>query len=433
MSGEVARRAYSNSDAATQFELALEAARHVDVPSTELIDTWSVLGDMRQLSGNPDGAIDALRRAATLAKGEPVREADLIVVRARVQARAHMALPALRATSRAQRILGNAHGEAAERVRVQADCIKALVRLDQDRPDDARATALVAADGAREVGDFETLVQALMAVDEAEHHLGIAVSGQHSREALAVCTANGMRWRESSVRLNLGAIAYFRGRWDEAIELWQTSRRVAHEAGYAAGAAEAEVNLADILISRGQLDEAERMLKDAVRVHRASRRDWWAANGELQLARVSFARGKLDEAAALLHSLIHRFAEMGARADVFEAELVLAEVVSSRGNFEQALGMVNEGERKAGEHAGPLLPRILLQRAIALEGLGRLDECDLTLESGVEAARESELLYEEALLLNLRERVARRRGDEGGEKQYAQAADALLTTLGVRS
>jgi class 3 adenylate cyclase/tetratricopeptide (TPR) repeat protein len=433
MSGEVARRAYSNSDAATQFELALEAARHVDVPPTELIDTWSALGDMRQLSGNPDGAIDALRRAATLAKGEPVREADLIVVRARVQARAHMALPALRATSRAQRILGNAHGEAAERVRVQADCIKALVRLDQDRPDDARATALVAADGAREVGDFETLVQALMAVDEAEHHLGIAVSGQHSREALAVCTANGMRWRESSVRLNLGAIAYFRGRWDEAIELWQTSRRVAHEAGYAAGAAEAEVNLADILISRGKLDEAERMLKDAVRVHRASRRDWWAANGELQLARVSFARGNLDEAAGLLHSLIDRFAEMGARADVFEAELVLAEVVSTRGNFEQALGMVNEGERKAGEHAGPLLPRILLQRAIALEGLGRLDECDLTLESGVEAARESELLYEEALLLKLRERVARRRGDEDGEKHYAQAADALLTTLGVRS
>jgi len=433
MSGEVARRAYSNSDAATQFELALDAARHVEVPRPELIDTWSVLGDMRQLSGNPDGAIDALRRAATLAKGEPVVEADLIVVRARVQARAHLALPALRATSRAQRILGNAHGEAAERVRVQADCIRALVRLDQDRPEDARATALMAADGAREVGDHETLVQALMAVDEAEHHLGMAVTGVHSQEALAVCTANGMRWREASVRLNLGAIAYFRGRWDEAIEYWQASRQVAHEAGYAAGAAEAEVNLADILISRGQLDEAERLLHDAVRVHRASRREWWAANGELQLARVSFSRGELDEAEALLLSLIVRFAEMGARADVFEAELILAEVISGRGDFARALLLINEGERTAGEHAGPLLPRILLQRAIALDGLDRLEECDATIEAGLVAARDSELLFEEALLLHLRERVSRRRGDHVAEAEFAQAAHALLKTLGVRS
>jgi tetratricopeptide (TPR) repeat protein len=292
---------------------------------------------------------------------------------------------------------------------------------------------MAAAVGARQIGDFETLVQALMAIDDAEHHLGLPLTGIHTKEALDVCVANGLRWRESIARQNLGAIAYFGGNWDQALEYFQSGRRVALEAGYALGAAEAEVNLGDILVSCGELDEAEKVLIDAVRVLRASRIDWFAAYGELQLSRVSLARGRYAEADAQLSSLVDQFLAMGSRATAFEAMLVLAEVASGSGQFQRALDLVDEGERVAGGNAGPLLARACQQRGSALLGLGRLDECEAVLAVGLVAAREQGLPYDEALVLRVREQLAAARGQVGASAEDAAAASALLAGLGVGS
>jgi tetratricopeptide (TPR) repeat protein len=316
---------------------------------------------------------------------------------------------------------------------VRSDSITALVRLDQERPGDARVSALSAADGARRIGDYETLAQALMAIDDAEHHLGMPLTGIHTKEALDVCVANGLRWRESIARQNLGAIAYFGGNWDQALEYFQSGRRVALEAGYALGAAEAEVNLGDILVSCGELDEAEKVLMDAVRVLRASRIDWFAAYGELQLARVSLARGRYGEADAQLSSLVDQFLAIGSRATAFEAMLVLAEVASGSGQFQRALDLVDEGERVAGGNAGPLLARACQQRGSALLGLGRLDECEAVLAVGLLSAREQGLPYDEALVLRVREQLAAARGEVGESAEDSAAASALLAGLGVGS
>jgi class 3 adenylate cyclase/tetratricopeptide (TPR) repeat protein len=433
MAGEVARRSYANSDAAAQFELALDACRHIVVPRQEQIETWSVVGELRQLAGMMDDSIDAYRRAAALVADAPVLEASLLVLRARVQARAGSLRTALRTMTRARRVLGAAEGEAAQRVRVRSDSITALVRLDQERPGDARDSAMAAAVGARKIGDFETLVQALMAIDDAEHHLGMPLTGAHTKEALDVCVTNGLRWRESIARQNLGAIAYFGGNWDEALEYFQSGRRVALEAGYALGAAEAEVNLGDILVSCGELDEAEKVLMDAVRVLRASRIDWFAAYGELQLARVSLARGRFADADAQLSSLVDQFLAMGSRATAFEAMLILAEVASGCGQFQRALDLVDEGERVIGGNPGPLLARACQQRGSALLGLRRLDECDAVLTVGLLAAREQGLPYDEALVLRVREQLAAARGDVGASREAAAVASALLAGLGVGS
>jgi tetratricopeptide (TPR) repeat protein len=292
---------------------------------------------------------------------------------------------------------------------------------------------MAAAVGARQIGDFETLVQALMAIDDAEHHLGLPLTGTHTREALQVCVENGMRWRESIARQNLGAIAYFGGHWDEAIEYFQTGRRVALEAGYALGAAEAEVNLGDLLVSVGEVDEAERVLIDAVRVLKAMRMDWFAAYGELQLARVTVAREQYSRAEHELSALVDRFVELGTRATALETKLVLVEAVSSTGDYQRALDLIGEGEQLVGDQAGPLLPRVLLQRAIALLGLGHLDECEEAVIAGLAKSHELKLPYEEALLLGVRQQLAARRGDAEGASSYALAAQGLLEGLGARS
>jgi class 3 adenylate cyclase/tetratricopeptide (TPR) repeat protein len=432
MSGEVARRSYANAGAAAQFELALDAARHVEVPREELVQTWSVLADMRQLSGNPEGADAAYRRAAGIVDDDPVLEANLIVMRARVNARAGRSVAALRGTARARRLLGGERGDLAERVRIQSDCLRVLVRLDQSRHAEARRAALVVADGARAMNDPETLVQALMAIDEAEHHLGMPVAGDFTKMALDVCTANGMRFREAIARSNLGTIAYFRGRWDESLDYFQSSKRVANEAGWAIGVAEAEINLADVLVCRGEVDEAERVLKDAIRVERLARRQFWVAFGELQLARVSLVREDYSGAEAQLRPLIERFEAIGARTSALEAALWLAEVLTRAGRFEDALRLVDASVRGAAEHAFPVQARIHLQRAGALLGLGRDDECRAELTAGVAAAREADLLYEEGLLLRMRANLARHQRDACGEAEFDSAAEAVLSGLGIR-
>ena len=259
--------------------------------------------------------------------------------------------------------------------------------------------------------DPETLVQALMAIDHAELHLGMPVAGTHTQEALEICAAQGYRPRESIARANLGNFAFYAGRWDEAVEWYRSSRRVALEAGNDFGAAETDVSLGDILVSRGQLDEAEAVLQDAVRVLRVSGMDFEAAYGEMQLARARLARGQLDEADRLIAAVVARFVALGHRMTAFEASLVWAEVTTLAGRPEQALAIVADAESAARGEGAPLRARSACSgRAPCSRSTGS-DECEQALSAGLEAAVEQDLPYEQALLLGVRARLGTRRGD----------------------
>ena len=59
------------------------------------------------------------------------------------------------------------------------------------------------------------------------------------------------------MRSNLGAMAYYAGRWTEAAEWYRTSRDVAMEAGSAFVAAQTGVNLGELLIDQGHVEAAE--------------------------------------------------------------------------------------------------------------------------------------------------------------------------------
>ncbi len=296
MAGAEARHAYANVDAAEQYERALEVSRRVPgVTDADRAQLWSVLGELRELSGVLDGSVDAYRRAAALAE-DPVSKAGIMARRARVQERAGQYTTALRSIARAREVLARPDGREAERVMVQLDNLTAITRLGQQKPREARRWAIQAAEGARQVDDPETLVQALMAIEFAELYMGLPITGIHTREALDISVEHGYRPRESIARANLGNFAYFAGRWDEAVEWYASSRQAALEGGNAFGAAETDVSLGDILVSQGRVDEAEAVLLDAVRVLKASGMAFETLYGELLLARVLLARGELDRA-----------------------------------------------------------------------------------------------------------------------------------------
>ena len=77
------------------------------------------------------------------------------------------------------------------------------------------------------------------------------------------------------------------------------------------------------------------------------------------------------------------------------------------------------------------MPRTCLQRSRALLALGRLDDADDAVAAGLDAAREQDLPYEEALLLRVRARVEERRGNGEAAAAHRAEAERLLTWLGA--
>ncbi len=425
--GESARRSYANADAATLYEQALEAGRRLpEVSDAERAETWAVLGELRELSGVLDGSVEAYRRAAALAP-DPALRADMMARRARVHSRAGSPGTAVRTIGSARRLLHLAPGEdRARRVGVRLDYLMAVARLVQEKPQEGRKWAERAAASARELGDPHTLIRALLAVDVADQQLGRPSVGEHTQEALRIAMDSGDKPQESVARANLGVLAFYAGRWDEATTWLTTSAAVAIEAGNDFGAAETDLTYADILIHRGRLDEAEDVLRNAFRVLKASGIDVFAAHAQMLQAQIRLARGELAEAEALAGSAAREFHEMDSDVDALEADLVRAEAVIELGRPEEALEIVAQAVRGAHGEGAAFSARIEIVRSLALLSLGRPLEAGQSIATGLASAREQDLPFEEALLLALRSTGLprpRRPGDDGSDAEGSSGGD----------
>jgi class 3 adenylate cyclase/tetratricopeptide (TPR) repeat protein len=430
--GAVASRTYANADAAVQFQRAIDAAQRVPgVGDGERAQLWQALGEVQELAGVLDGSIESYRRAAGLTP-DPLARTRILIRLARVQERAGSYRAALHAVARARRLLtssSEAEAAAATRCNAQLDTMLALIRLGQEKPGEARKWAAKAVSGARGAEDPETLVQALMAIDYADALLGRPVDGAHTREALDLCVAHGFRPRESVARANLGGYAFYAGRWSEAVEWFASSREAAVAAGNAFGAAETDLSLSEILIHQGRAREAEPLLVDAVRVLGVSGMDFARAYGEMLLANVFCDVGELDRAYLLASRVADEFASMGHYVSALEASLVLARVATQEGRPAEALLILEAAEAATKGDSVALLPRTSLARALALQALGRSDEAAAEVATGLNAARDMALPYEEALLLLARADISAT-ADALAE---AERARGVLIDLGART
>ena len=383
MAGAEARLAYANVDAAEQYERAVEVSRRVPgISDAERAATWAVLGDLRELSGELEGSIDAYRRASELID-DPVARAEIMARRARVHSRAGAPGTAVRTISAARKLLkvspDGLTADEARRVEVRLDYLMAVARLGQEKPREGREWADRAIESAREIDDWSTLIRALNAMDFAEQALGRSGVGEHTREALEISMAHGDAPQESVARANLGVLAFYAGRWAEAVEWLTTSSRVAIEAGNDFGAAETDLTYADILIHQGQLDEAEAVLRNASRVLRATGIEDFAAHAQVLQARIHLARGELDDAAEQADAAVAVYQGMGSAVDALEASIVAAEVAIEAGDPLRALTIVEDAQEATQGEGASLEARSQVVRGRALLALNRLDEgsvCD---------------------------------------------------------
>lgn len=427
-----ARDAYANVDAAAHYRRALEAARRLEaVPREELIATWIALGDALEQAGMLDDTLDAYRRASGLVGEFPVARAALLLKRARARERAGTFAAALRELTLAERLLGDATGSAAERARVAITTLRAIVREGQERPRQALDLARKAAAEAERLGERAELAKAYSVIDWAHVVLGEPERAVHAPLIVELHESLGETERAAGALGNQGAVAYWLGNWNEALDCYRRSEAAYSRIGDVVNAAIQQSNIGELLVSRGQYEEAAPVIADATRTHRAVGFVDGVLFDEIQLGRLLQGQGEHDGAVALLQAVCDQATTLHLSGTALHASIHLADCLLDQESCDEALAILADAERVAGEDAAVFTASVALVRARALATSGALEEAEEVSAAAVGDARRMGMLYELGLLLVMHADVSKRLGAGRPEAERSEGL-ALLAALEIR-
>ena len=399
IAGDRARDRYANLEAVSHYERAIEAARRLGAPTDELGDVWRVLGDVREQLALFEGAIEAYRRAARLVDGDSVLLADLLWRRARVRMHLGAYRTALGEATKGRRLLADIDDPAAASVRARLTALQALLRQAQQRAEPARRLADLAIAEALAAADDAALARAYLVSDWADRVLGATHATGAGELALDIYERLGDLDGAGKASNNLGAIAYFDGKWDDALKWYRKALDAYRRCGNEASAAVAGSNLAEVLVSRGAFEEAEAMLLSSIRVLRSSRALDDVLFAEIQLGRLLVERGDHATAVDYLVSVRGEAVAVGQVGYAFEAAMHLGSALVALGQYDDALATIDVATAYTGFVDPVYQPTLARVRALALSGTGRSGEGREILAGGLVSAREQALVYDEGLLL----------------------------------
>ena len=262
---------YANVDAAAVLDRAVAAGtRWRGARPEAVMRAAEALGDVRLSLGEFDRARAAFAIARARVRGDAVERARLLRKEAVVAYR-------LGAYSRAQRILkvalamlegASSVPATAQRARIEAWL--GIITLWRGHPREAVEILKRAIADAESVDAKEALAHALAGLDVAYNSLGDSRLATNSARALELYRELGDLVREGGVLNNLGLIAYFAGRWNEALDYYRQAVAAWDQAGDTRSVSMASFNIGEILSAQGRLDEAEPLLREAERASRAA-------------------------------------------------------------------------------------------------------------------------------------------------------------------
>jgi class 3 adenylate cyclase/tetratricopeptide (TPR) repeat protein len=433
VAAERATRAHANADALVQFERALHSARSIsDVPATEHLRLWSDFADVRDLVGQLDEALDALRHASRYAEDDLAR-CEVILRRARILERAGKFPAALNATTRIRTILSDRTGIEASRLRARALSFAATVRQRQERASAAFDIATAAATIAKRSNERSALARSYNVMAWS-----LTVSGEESgltyaEQALEMYEELGDLLGQAGILNNLGAFAYFDGRWSDTVDLYARASVAYRRSGSVGDAAMTDTNIGEVLVNQGRLDAAEPLLGDACRLLRSVGLVRDAVWGEMHLGRLLLMRGDLDAAERSLRTTFEQFIDLGSAGSAYETTLHFAECLVRLNRPQDALNALDRAAARVGAEVAIFAGAHSRVAASALFALGRIDEGGERLNSGIEFARERKLAYDLALLLLLAADQDVQFGASQPQRDQRTEAQSLLEGLGVVS
>ncbi len=430
VAGERARRKYANLEAAEFYRQALEATRRVgDIAPEEVLLVSESMGEALQIAGEYRKAADAYRAARRLVS-DRTAEARLLLKEARIAERVGRFSDAVRLIRRGQRALeGDDHPASAERAQLTVGY--AAIRHAQGRHREAIRWCEMAIAEAERAGDREALAHAYSLLDLARASLGIAGGHEYSWKALSIYEEIGDLGGQAIVLTNLGAYAYYDGRWNDAVELYERARKAEERRGDAVNAGLGTFNVAEILCDQGRLTEAERLLRQSLRVWRAAGLRYGIAKALSQLGVVMARLGRFDDALISLREAGAEFLHTGSKEGVVEVNTRVTETLlrsgDAAGSHTMALETLALTEEMGGFHlAAPTIHRL---RGYALLDLGQAEEAREALEESLRLARGQGMPYEEGLTLRALVQLARTQGRDTAALEGASAE--ILEGLGV--
>jgi class 3 adenylate cyclase/tetratricopeptide (TPR) repeat protein len=433
LAGDRAYSIYANIEAADFYERAIEAAKRDEtVQMLDVARVYESLGDVRKRIGEFPRASQAYSAARKIISDDTNAGARLMLRQAAIKQASGRFAEALRWIRKADRAIAGREGSAASVLRSQIAVAYASVRKDQGRQSDVIKWCLKAIPEAEAAGDKDALARAYTLLESAFVNLGMWEKAVYSDRALGLYEDLGDLWGQGVVLNNLGARAYFEGRWNEAIDLYQRGRDSWDKIGDAVSAAFGTVNAGEILSDQGRLDEAEPVFRKALRVWKAAGDRSGVAYALSNLGRLAYRRGEFDEAVSMLDEARAEFVATGADADTLEADARIAECKLFAGKTEEALQLAEEllGRTKADTGAtGPLTAMLYRLKGSALVRL-----CDLTpareaLERSLWIARSRNARYDIALTLGSLAALAV--AESSPADHYSDERRSILDGLGV--
>jgi class 3 adenylate cyclase/tetratricopeptide (TPR) repeat protein len=426
IAGDRAQSLYANMDAVALYERALAAGRHIDAVSTDELATVSeALGDVAERAGDYRRAETAFRVARRLRVGNPLDEARLLQKQAWIPERLGRYSTALRWIGRAQRLIEGIEGAQAAHRRAHLNALRASIRYHQGHYRDVirwchRAIAEAELSGAK-----DALALAYCFLDYAYVALGRVSEACYSPLALSIYEELGDLQRQATVQNDMGAFAYWQGRWDDALRLYEQARLLREQVGNPVYAADCQLNIAEIFLDRGHLDRVEPLVVEALRVYRAAGFKARVALSKRHLGKLAAYSGRVDEARALFEEARAIFVEVGFSSEVNDTDGRMAECLLLETDGTAALGLLETTLGRAERTGGAELPMLRRLRGHALALVGEPDLAWGAFREALDSARPRGMAFEVALTLDALTRL-------GGSTQLAAERDGILDRLGVR-
>ena len=224
---------FAHADAARLYRRAIEAARasgaHDD--HRALGETWEQLGEALRAVGEPAAAARAFGEARRLLQDDPIAQARLCDRQAAVAMRSAALTAAVRWLKRGFRSIEALDDAEAIAWRARLRSSLGGIRSRQGRWTETISVCRQAISEASEVGELHALAHASYVLDWALVETGRDADASNAERALEIYRALGDPEHESMVLNNLGMLAYFKGRWEQAIALYRSAGECGERAG----------------------------------------------------------------------------------------------------------------------------------------------------------------------------------------------------------
>ncbi len=174
-----------------------------------------------------------------------------------------------------------------------------MITLWRGRPREAVEWLQQAVADGEAVGAKEAVAHALLGLHRAFNALGESdTRTAYGQRALALHDELGDLVSKGGMLNNLGADAYYEGRWNEAFGFYRRALEALEQAGDTRSVSGVSFNIGEILSAQGNLSEAEPLLRRAERVARASAGATEVAEIRMETALLEARQGNIARAPA---------------------------------------------------------------------------------------------------------------------------------------